>query len=858
MPLRWLCRILLVGLFALTAQGEDAPAPDILHSGWPRCFFFRKAEGFGSQIGKQFDYTRWDRAFSRLQGIIGKTLDEEIPGRSVNIPHFTRFKQAHPGQLVLLHYNGNARDPRDNHGRFFDGHWIYRVGCRVQHPVRAEAGQVTFRVENSRLFLTGVGRFHDRNDDLGLCRLDTDGRPDWSVAEQLELVSVDHQAGTVTVKRGCFGTSPLALKDGQAYLAAHAHEGPWGQTNHLLWYYNYSTECPRDGAGQQAADILVDDLAERLGTEGPLGTYDGLEFDVLHNEHGSPAPFRARDYDMNADGQPDNGWFNRINTYGVGVVHFCRKLRDRLGEHRLILADGGTVRAQRAVPYLNGIESEGWPHLSDWAIEDWSGGMNRHLYWTRFARPPAFTYINHKYITRTGDLPGHHGQPDVASSIHRLVFGVACCTDSAVTYAYSPPDSQGMQLGLWDELVGGDLQQPGWLGAPTGPTRRLALEQTPLFQVQGPALQARMSPDTTTADIQVDGGSVVVRSRENATSGLAIRLDGLPTDGPDLVVRLRARCATPTGYPAGVPNLAWITIVPDKFQLVRPDPPRARMQLRGKAIQAMDTSTGASVHFQEVRTLDGESHSAYACHPPYQGGVRGRSIWERDVVIPPGSQLVFHTGLSPLAAERSDGVTFIVEALVADGEVLPLFREHITNWRWKRHERSLEALAGKTVTLRFSTDCGPDDHTTTDQAAWGDVALTVPGHVPTPPVKAMALLGPGSVEAVAYFKAVRSPTIDLEVRAEGPGPLVIEDLSLHAYPDVLLRPYQHGLVLVNPSPRPHHFDLATLASGSYRRLQGSPKQDPRVNNSQAVGSSVTLGPKDGLFLRTQASPRRPD
>ncbi len=51
--------------------------------------------------------------FLWLDGIMGKTLDEEVPGtQSPNIPFFTRFKQAHPKQAVLLHLNGNSRDPR--------------------------------------------------------------------------------------------------------------------------------------------------------------------------------------------------------------------------------------------------------------------------------------------------------------------------------------------------------------------------------------------------------------------------------------------------------------------------------------------------------------------------------------------------------------------------------------------------------------------------------------------------------------------------------------------------------------------------------------------------------------------------
>ena len=58
-----------------------------------------------------------------------------------------------------------------------------------------------------------------------------------------------------------------------------------------------------------------------------------------------------------------------------------------MGDEFIIQGDGelgpGGVRSQRAWEILNGIESEGWPNLSDWEFEDWSGGMNRHFFWRK-------------------------------------------------------------------------------------------------------------------------------------------------------------------------------------------------------------------------------------------------------------------------------------------------------------------------------------------------------------------------------------------------------------------------------------------------------------------------------------------
>jgi acyl-CoA reductase-like NAD-dependent aldehyde dehydrogenase len=47
----------------------------------------------------------------------------------------------------------------------------------------------------------------------------------------------------------------------------------------------------------------------------------------------------------------------------------------------------------------------------------------------------------------------------------------------------------------------------------------------------------------------------------------------------------------------------------------------------------------------------------------------------------------------------------------------------------------------------------------------------------------------------------------------------------------------------------YDFDLRKIAPGvRYRRLRGSSQQDPTTNNGRPVGDTVTLAPRDGLFL----------
>jgi hypothetical protein len=97
-----------------SSSGPSRPARNlaslsILGPDYPRVFFFRASEGGPGRRGGV--YERWEAEFNRLQGILGKCLDEEVLGREVRNPEFfSRFKQRQPQQVVLLH---RATTPND-------------------------------------------------------------------------------------------------------------------------------------------------------------------------------------------------------------------------------------------------------------------------------------------------------------------------------------------------------------------------------------------------------------------------------------------------------------------------------------------------------------------------------------------------------------------------------------------------------------------------------------------------------------------------------------------------------------------------------------------------------------------------
>jgi len=284
------------------------------------------------------------------------------------------------------------------------------------------------------------------------------------------------------------------------------------------------------------------------------------------------------------------------------------------------------------------------------------------------------------------------------------------------------------------------------------------------------------------------------------------------------------------------------------------EPPVSGMRVRGGREETIRVESGACVRYMRSRKLDGEAHEAFLCHPPYKGGV-GYTFWERAVRVPQRGVLSFHTGMSEKATGRSDGVTYRV-VMKSEGNAKTLFDCHVTEWRWRKHSVSLAPWAGKRVTLRFVTDCGPRDNSTTDHAHWGDVRVAAEG-APEPsalPRSFMTFAGTEWFRSTFYFRDVQARGVELDIEAEGAGELRIRDLTVHAHPEALAREFDHGLVLANPSPEPFTFDLSALAPGrTFRRLWARERQDAETNNGAKVGKTVTLGARDGLFLVERAA-----
>jgi hypothetical protein len=831
----------------LVSRAEPSAGLALLGPDYPRAFFFRASETGPSR--KNVTYEKWEGEFGRLMGLMGKCLDEELTGReALNPEWFSRFKRDNPTQAVLLHFNGNARDPRYGAQKYYSGHWVYREATTIVADVPAEPGESVLSVSSASDFRTESGRYHTSNDDLALFGVASDGKHDWLRCEQVQLVAVNLKAGTIRVRRGCYGTKPLAFKAGQAKAAAHAVEGPWGKASHLLWFYNFATHCPKDAEGKSCADRLVEDLVGWLGSGGKLAAFDGLEFDVMHNDTRG---------DTDGDGIADDGVAGGINQYGIGMVAFAQRLRDRLGPDRIIQGDGamgpGGVHSQRAFGILNGIESEGWPNLNDWAFDDWSGGLNRHAFWRANAFPPAFSYINHKWVEPVEGKPGEQQEAQVPFARHRLAFAAAQFTDSMICYAFQPPRDAKGRIGIWDEFVCGTKGRLGWLGKPTGPVVRLAAAKPDALGARTSDALARRIAGAVTAQASEQG--VVVAAADPSAAELVFLIRDVPVTGEELTVFATLQGEPRKGYPAAMARYAEIEVSGGAALLLERKPQVTGMALRGRAEAPVDESTGARILFQTNVKIGGLSLPAYSIHPPFKA-VKGSVFWCRDVEVPKDAELRFSLGMSDKAPLRSDGVWYSV--LVAElagntaGAYEKAFEESTKAHAWLPRSVPLSKWAGKRVRFKFVADCGPNDNATADQGFWGDVKLACAGVSEaelTPPFSLMTWVNGKPFDASFYFRNIRSKQVSLTFRIEGSEPVTLRALAAHASPDAQCRLFEHGMVLANPGRAPFTFNLASLAPGrTLRRIQGTPQQDLKANSGEPAGASLTLGPLEGLFL----------
>jgi len=456
------------------SHGQALQDLEIFSENYPRAGYFRIAEFDIRQNyrDKPDKYEEWRDKFSNLSGIMGKTDHEELLR---NNPHeqiwdwFNRYKKEFPNKFVMVHMNGRGRIPNYHIEKFSPGHWLYFVGADVLSDLPSGASNrfekdVWIKVSDANRFHENNGRNKKTKDDITLVRRKEDGTFDWEHAEYVRLL--EKRGDSIKVRRAMFGSKAKRFSKENTYAAPLVMEGPWGQTANMVWYYNLSTQCPKDKNGQTCADILVEELAGNFKKGGRWQHFDGVQFDVMMSEPimGAHPGRRAlgERVDINVDGVQDGGVIDGLQTYGVGVFDFVTRLRQAVGSDKIIAADGRNVSSQQVGNgAFNGIEIEGFPTQRPYGFVHWSTPINLLNFWHSVTGQPHFNYSAMRY-----EGPQRLDKQDLLAH-YRLAFAGSVFTNTFIL-AYSWTTRDGIPE-LHEVFGLPKTESPiGWLGKPLG------------------------------------------------------------------------------------------------------------------------------------------------------------------------------------------------------------------------------------------------------------------------------------------------------------------------------------------------------------------------------------------------------
>jgi hypothetical protein len=101
-----------------------------------------------------------------------------------------------------------------------------------------------------------------------------------------------------------------------------------------------------------------------------------------------------------------------------------------------------------------------------------------------------------------------------------------------------------------------------------------------------------------------------------------------------------------------------------------------------------------------------------------------------------------------------------------------------------------------------------------------------------------------------YFTDIEVERVDIEISIESREPATLHHIAVYSAPDLTVRSFENGVVLVNPSKFPHTFDVDALFPGrKLGRIKATTWQDETHNNGEAVAGSLTLSAHDAILLQ---------
>lgn len=709
--------------------GAGAPVQPALQDNFPKPVHYRYANNFKVKPGLENEAVQlW---LSRYGGVMGVELDA---GRVIltgdGRPEvIRRVMKERPDLFFILYSTGHIKCP-DETSPYFDpvtgnitdwhpGHWCYLPRVKVlQDSIPRETGETTIKVDMSppRLgpregmddedfastFTSDAFSLRkDRGDDICIYSLLPDGTPDWENSEQVALVAMDKGAGTVRVRRGCYGSSPKAFQ-GTIFAAVHDEV-----TKFHGWLYNFSTFCPRDAKGRTAGDLWAETYAAIFQPGGLASHFHAIQHDTLVE-----TLWGKRGIDNNNNGTDDMlEDLGGVNWFAVGMTDALRKLREALPPHVSILPDAGN----RGYYYVNGWEVEGFPGRHDPAWRGHSEICNRLAFSRETCLTPRFTQVQHKIFNFTlgSDEPGAILQGrELPFHYSRAVLALATAHEAGVTWYSLPPPDEGGETGVYDEMRMGKELRPGWLGKPVGDLLY------PAVQAQPPLVDLLAGG---TDPVPLDG-TVLARDKgllklTHPDKARPIRMAWkLESPSADLTVLARLRGVRREGVPVKMPREMRVSLVggtafPGYLIPDDPSPLRCGIVLKSGDVKMLSTPVEAETGF----TLG--LHSLQVWHKDPE---MARLFWEAQLCTPDNARLhfwVFNVN-APCAVEAAavgaDGQPGAFQQIASIARVqgpAPLLRNI---------DLAPLGLAGKDVVFRFLSAARTHGSA---NGSWGEVTV---------------------------------------------------------------------------------------------------------------------------------------
>lgn len=185
-------------------------------------------------------------------------------------------------------------------------------------------------------------------------QLNENWKPDWDNAEHATVDSIDDN-WNLTITRGQFWTKSRDFKAWKTVVATEIMF--W--TNQ--WQLNMSLDCPRWWEGNlTASEWFAETVAKRIKDNNA----DWVEFDVGRWTWWNPETWNM---DINNDLIVDYWYRNWINSFWLWYQVFFKKLRELLGDNKIIQIDSnGAMFGMRWWNYLNGVQMEAFPRSNDY------------------------------------------------------------------------------------------------------------------------------------------------------------------------------------------------------------------------------------------------------------------------------------------------------------------------------------------------------------------------------------------------------------------------------------------------------------------------------------------------------------